>query len=202
FAILCHKLNIDVWEVIKAARTKPFGFLPFYPGPGIGGHCIPADPMYLSWKARTVGFKTEMVDLAAQINHMMPKYVVKRTRDLLKSAGKRTRGAKVLIVGATYKKDVNDLRESPALDIIESLKKKKAEVAYHDPFIPYLDLYKIRMKSEKLTKELLRRQDIVLVVADHSSLNYKMIASGAGLILDTRNAFGERKIRGDNIVKL
>ncbi len=202
FAMLCDKLDIDVWEVIKAAGTKPFGFMTFYPGPGIGGHCIPADPMYLSWKARTVGFRTEMIDLAAQINHMIPGHVVKRAGKLLKKEGKRLKGSKVLIIGVTYKKDVNDLRESPALDIIEGLQKKKAIVEYHDPYIPYLNVPGIKMKSRKLSSGLIGKQDLVLVAADHTGLNYRMIARNARLVFDTRNVFGKKKIKGENIVKL
>jgi UDP-N-acetyl-D-glucosamine dehydrogenase len=202
FAMLCHKLNIDVWEVIRAAKTKPFGFMPFYPGPGIGGHCIPADPMYLSWKAKTVGFQTKMIDLAARVNHIVPGHVAQRTMDLLKLAKKKLKGAKVLVIGAAYKKDVNDLRESPALDIIKALQKKKISVAYHDPFIPYLDLHGIKMKSCKLSPVLLKRQDIVLITADHSNVNYKMVARSSRLIFDTKNAFEQAGIKRGNIIKL
>jgi len=202
FAMLCHKLNIDVWEVIKAAKTKPFGFMPFYPGPGIGGHCIPADPMYLSWKGRTVGFETKMIDLAAKINRMMPAYVVKRTGELLKRSGKKFNFMNVLIVGAAYKKDVNDLRESPALEIIQGLKSKKMSVFYHDRHIPYLDLYGIKMKSRNLTPSFIKKQDMVILVTDHSYLNYKMIADCAKVIIDTRDAFGKRGIKENNITKL
>ncbi|MFC1549122.1 nucleotide sugar dehydrogenase [Candidatus Omnitrophota bacterium] len=202
FAILCDKLDIDVWEVIEAAGTKPFGFMPFHPGPGIGGHCIPADPMYLSWKARTVGFKTEMIDLASQINHMIPKHIVKRVEKILRSSKKKISGSKILVVGITYKKDVNDLRESPAIDIVEFLKRKKAGLSYHDPYIPYLDIYGIRMKSKKLTPALIKDQDMVLVTTDHSDLNYGMIARNAKVIFDTRNIFEKKKIKGKNIIKL
>jgi UDP-N-acetyl-D-glucosamine dehydrogenase len=202
FAILCDKLDIDVWEVIKAASTKPFGFMPFYPGPGIGGHCIPADPMYLSWKARTVGFKTEMIDLAADINRMIPSHVVRRAGKLLRKQGKGLKDARILIVGVTYKKDVNDLRESPALDIIEGLRKKKSRLTYHDPYIPYLDLPGIKIKSRKLTAELLKKQDLVLIATDHSDLDYKKIVRNSKLIFDTRNILNKKKIKADNIVKL
>ncbi|MFC1644281.1 nucleotide sugar dehydrogenase [Candidatus Omnitrophota bacterium] len=202
FAMLCGKLNIDVWEVIKAARTKPFGFMPFYPGPGIGGHCIPADPMYLSWKARTVGFRTNIVDLAARINRLLPGYVVERVEKMLESQDKKIKGARVLVIGAAYKKDVNDLRESPALEILETLEEKKAVVIYHDSYIPYLDLPGIRMKSRKLSAALIKKQDIVLIVTDHSDIDYKRIADNAKLVFDTRNAFEHNGITGDNIVKL
>jgi UDP-N-acetyl-D-glucosamine dehydrogenase len=202
FAILCDKLDIDVWEVIKAASTKPFGFMPFYPGPGIGGHCIPADPMYLSWKARTVGFRTEMIDLAAEINRAIPMHVVTRAGKLLKKRGKSLNGARILMVGVTYKKDVNDLRESPALDIIAGLQKKKAKIAYHDPYIPYIDLPDIKLKSRRLTADLLKKQDLVLIATDHSDLDYKKIARNSKIIFDTRDILNKKKIKADNIVKL
>ncbi|MFH1846957.1 MAG: nucleotide sugar dehydrogenase [Candidatus Omnitrophota bacterium] len=202
FAMLCSRLNIDVWEVIKAAGTKPFGFMPFYPGPGIGGHCIPADPMYLSWKARKVGFETKMVDLAAWTNRRMPEYVVERTVNFLKDQKKKLSLGKVLIVGVSYKKDVNDLRESPALEIIKGLKKKKINIAYHDDHIPYINVHGIKMKSRKLTPREIRKHDIVLVIADHSYLDYKMIADEAKLVYDTRNVFETKKIKKENIFKL
>jgi UDP-N-acetyl-D-glucosamine dehydrogenase len=202
FAMLCDKLNIDVWEVIRAAGTKPFGFMSFYPGPGIGGHCIPADPMYLSWKARTVGFRTEMIDLAAEINRMIPRYIVRRAERLLKKQGKRLKGSRVLVIGVTYKKDVNDLRESPALDIIEGFQKKKAKVEYHDPYISYLDIPGIRLRSRNLSSGLLKGQDLVLIATDHAGLNYRMIARDAKFIFDARNVFENKKIKGKNIVKL
>jgi len=202
FANLCHKLKIDVWEVIKAAETKPFGFMPFYPGPGIGGHCIPADPMYLSWKARTVGFKTKMVDLAARVNRDVPRHIVKRVGEILAAGGRKVQGSRVLIIGVTYKRDVNDLRESPALDIIELLQKKKAVLSYHDPYIPYLDIGGIKARSSTLTKSLLRKQDIVIVVTDHSDLDYDLVSKNSRAIFDTRNVFDKKKIKGDNIIKL
>ncbi|NQT32918.1 MAG: nucleotide sugar dehydrogenase [Candidatus Omnitrophica bacterium] len=202
FAILCNKLGIDVWEVIRAADTKPFGFMPFYPGPGIGGHCIPADPMYLSWKARKVGFETKMIDIAAKTNRKIPNYVVKRAVNILKKGKKDVRRAKVLIIGAAYKKDVNDLRESPALDIIKDLMKRGIKVQYHDNHVPYLKIHDIKMRSRKLTVELLKKQDFVIVVTDHSYLDYKKIAGNSKLILDTRNVFWKNKIKGENIIKL
>lgn len=202
FAMLCHKLGIDVWEVIKAAGTKPFGFMSFYPGPGIGGHCIPADPMYLSWKARTVGFRTEMIDLAAQINRMIPEHVVNRTAALLKAGGRPAKGSKVMVIGAAYKKDVNDVRESPALEIINGLLSRKASVRYHDPYIPALMIGRKRMASASLTEGALKRQDIVLIVTDHRCLDYKLIAENSRIVLDTRNVLESKGIRGKNIVKL
>ncbi|MFH1644835.1 MAG: nucleotide sugar dehydrogenase [Candidatus Omnitrophota bacterium] len=153
FAMLCDKLKIDVWEVVEAAKTKPFGFTPFYPGPGVGGHCIPADPLYLSWKARKVGFKTEMIDLSAKTNLYMPHYVVHRIEKLLVSNISKS---KILVLGVTYKKDVKDLRESPALDIIELLKTKGVKVSYSDPYIPYIELGKIKLKGSAITAKKLK----------------------------------------------
>ena len=202
FADLCHKLKIDVWEVIAAADTKPFGFMPFYPGPGVGGHCIPADPIYLSWKARKVGFRTKMIDLAAKVNRIAPERVVERVEDLLKAGKKKMKGARVLVLGVSYKKDVNDLRESPALDIIKLLQKKKAAWTYNDPHIPYLDTEGIKALPKKLTREFLKKQDLVLLVTDHSCTDYRMVAKNSRLIFDTRNAFGTRGIRGEHIVRL
>jgi UDP-N-acetyl-D-glucosamine dehydrogenase len=199
FAMVCHKFKIDVWEVIRAAKTKPFGFMPFYPGPGIGGHCIPADPIYLSWKARKLGFKTKMIDLAAKVNAFMPTYVVEMVKDL---AGGTAKGKKILVLGVTYKKDVKDLRESPALEIIELLKKQNANVAYSDPCIPYLRINNINLKATRISKSHLSKQDCVVLVTDHSSFNYRLIAQHAGKILDTRNAFASRGLRGANIASL
>lgn len=202
FAMLCNRLDIDVWEVIKAASTKPFGYMPFYPGPGIGGHCIPADPLYLSWKARKVGFKTKMIDLAAHTNRMVPHYVVERIEKLLAAKKKKLSSAKVFIVGVTYKKDVNDLRESPALDIIENLQKKNARVSYCDPYIPKLEIGGIHTKASKLASAVIKKQDIVVIVADHAGLDYKMIAKNAELVFDTRCVFEHLGIKGGNVVKL
>ncbi|MBU0683251.1 MAG: nucleotide sugar dehydrogenase [Candidatus Omnitrophota bacterium] len=202
FAELCHKLNIDVWEVIKAAETKPFGFMPFYPGPGIGGHCIPADPMYLSWKARKVGFTTKMIDLAAEVNRKVPVHIVKRIEEILKTRKKALENAKILLLGVTYKKDVNDLRESPALDILEILKQKKVCVNYFDPYIPHLDIGGIKEKGVELTENVLKDQDLVVVVTDHTNVDYKMIAENSRLIFDTRNVFGKRNIRDEKIIRL
>lgn len=202
FAMLCSRLKIDVWEVVEAARTKPFGFMPFYPGPGIGGHCIPKDPMYLSWKARKVGFKTRMIDLASKTNLFMPHYVVHRAEKLLREKNKEISKAKLLILGVTYKKDVKDLRESPALEIIELLQERGVRVSYSDPYIPYLDISGIRLKNTELTQPNIRKYDLVILTTDHKRFNYRMIAKAARLILDTRNAFGTRGVQNGSIVKL
>lgn len=202
FAMLCDRLKLDVWEVVEAARTKPFGFMPFYPGPGIGGHCIPKDPLYLSWKARKVGFKTRMIDSASRTNLFMPHYVVHRAERLLKEKGKDISQAKVLVLGVTYKKDVRDLRESPALEIIESLQEKRAKVSYADPYLPYLNINVIKLKSRGLTPANIKEYDLVILTTDHKMFNYKSIAKGAALILDTRNAFERAGITADHIIKL
>jgi UDP-N-acetyl-D-glucosamine dehydrogenase len=202
FAMLCHKLGIDVWEVIEAAKTKPFGFMPFYPGPGIGGYCIPADPMYLSWKGRTVGFRTEMIDLAAGINRLIPGHIVDRLRTLLRQNGKKLSDSSVLVLGAAYKKDVNDVRESPALEIIADLMKGKAEVSYHDPYIRALSVREKRMRSRKLTAAFLRKRDAVIIVTDHSGVDYPLVAEHSRLVFDTRNVMEKKGIKGQKIVKL
>ncbi len=199
FLMVCNRLGISMWEVIEAAKTKPFGFMPFYPGPGVGGHCIPADPIYLSWKAKRLGFKTKMIDLASFINHFMPKYVVERVRALLKKRRKSFKKARVLILGVTYKKDVKDLRESPALDIIEELKKKEVKVDYYDPLIPYLNIHKISLKRVTFNSKKLKKYDCVIIVTDHSSFNYKFIQRNCRLIFDTRHVY---KKHYDNVFSL
>jgi len=202
FAMLCHKLKIDVWEVVEAAKTKPFGFMPFYPGPGLGGHCIPADPLYLSWKARKVGFRTKMIDLAARTNLFMPQYVVHRAEALLAQQKKDILKSKILILGVTYKKDVKDLRESPALDIIELFQSKGAKVSYSDPYVPYVAINNIKMKVTKATGPTIKKYDLVILVTDHKKFNYKMVAKNSKQILDTRNAFHKAKIGSEHIIKL
>jgi UDP-N-acetyl-D-glucosamine dehydrogenase len=194
FAIVCNKLGISIWEVIECAKTKPFGFMPFYPGPGIGGHCIPCDPVFLSWKAKRLGFKTKMIDLAAQMNRYMPLYVAGRALEL---AGKRKPA--ILILGVAYKKDVKDLRESPALEIIEKLHRAGARVSYYDPFFPFLKIKHINMKSVALKKDLLRKFDLVLLVTDHTAVDYDFVRKNSRLLFDTRNAY---KSSFTNVIKL
>ncbi|MFH1767556.1 MAG: nucleotide sugar dehydrogenase [Candidatus Omnitrophota bacterium] len=189
FSIVCNKLGISIWEVIEAAKTKPFGFMPFYPGPGVGGHCLPCDPLYLSWKAKKLGFKTKMIDLASYINHYMPGYVVERLRDLLARQSKNMKGKKILILGVTYKKNVKDLRESSALDVIDQLLKEKAEVDYFDPLIPFLKINGIDLKLIPLTRENLSKYDCAVVITDHSDINYQFIRRHSRLIFDTRNIY-------------
>ncbi|MCM8795946.1 MAG: nucleotide sugar dehydrogenase [Candidatus Omnitrophica bacterium] len=201
-AMMCHKMNIDVWEVIEAASTKPFGFMRFYPGPGVGGHCIPKDPLYLYWKAKHFGFKSRFIKLASEVINYMPKYVVGRVVDLLKSKMQRRRRhkIKILVVGVTYKKDVKDLRKSPALDLIDILQKKGFFVSYYDPLIPYLKINHINLKSILLEKLKLVKFDCVIIATDHSSIDYDFILKNSALIFDTRNVY--RQIRTDKLIRL
>ncbi len=199
-AILCHKMNIDLWEVIEAAKTKPFGFTPFYPGPGLGGHCIPLDPYYLSWKAREYGFHTSMIESSMMINDRMPEYCVERIADMLNHRfAKALKGAKVLVLGVAYKQDIDDYRESPAIRVIEELKKEGADVHFYDPFIP-----KYRHKGEwfqgetSLTEELVSGADIVVITTAHSTVDYAFVQKHAKAIFDTKNVTRTLKER-DNI---
>ncbi len=202
FAMLCEKLDIDVWEVIEAAKTKPFGFMPFYPGPGVGGHCISTDPLYLSWKARRVGFVTKMIDLASKTNLGMPKYIFSKIEALLIKRGMKISKAKILVLGVTYKKDVKDLRESPAIDLIELFKRSGIDTAYSDPHVPYLKIDSIDMRSVECIPKNIRRFDIAVLTTGHKGFNYKQIAQHAKLILDTRNAFEKAGVGLKNIIKL
>lgn len=190
----CEKLGIDVWGVIDAAATKPFGFMKFTPGPGLGGHCIPLDPHYLSWKMRTLSYKTRMIELASEINAEMPAFVVRKVGDTLNDVRKAVKGSRVLVLGVAYKKDIDDLRESPALEIIRLLQEKGAEVVYHDPFCPtihddgHTPLRGLPMHSVDLTPDELKRADVVVLVTDHSTVDYQMVADHAPLVVDTRGA--------------
>ncbi len=189
--IIFDKMGINVWEVIESAKTKPFGFTPFYPGPGLGGHCIPIDPFYLSWKARKYGINTKFIELAGEINTMMPAYVIEKTISALNKSKKSLKGSKVLVVGVAYKKDIDDSRESPGIRIIELLKDGGAEVSYYDPYIP--EIYDLRqtdlvMSSVKLTEELLKEQDAVIIVTAHSNIDYQNIVDNSSIVVDTRNA--------------
>jgi UDP-N-acetyl-D-glucosamine dehydrogenase len=202
--MLSDRMGIDIWEVIEAASTKPFGFSPFYPGPGMGGHCIPIDPFYLSWKAREYDFTTKFIQLAGEINVSIPYYVVSKTVDALNERNKSIKGAKVLILGVAYKKDVDDARESPALAIMDLFQKKGATILYHDPFIPSLPTfrkYRFKLNSSPLTKPLLQRLDAVVVVTDHSQVDYPWVVRHAPLIIDTRNVTKNMKQWKKKIVK-
>ncbi|HXM35793.1 MAG TPA: nucleotide sugar dehydrogenase [Pyrinomonadaceae bacterium] len=194
-ARLCYALNIDTWEVIRAAATKPFGFMPFYPGPGIGGHCIPLDPHYLSWKARQHGFDSRFIGLAEEVNSRMPDHVVQLIADGLNDARKAMNGSRVLLLGVAYKKDIDDVRESPALSIIDRLRAKGADVRYHDPFVKEVhfdDAHTVGggepLESAPLTDEELRASDCVVIVTDHSGIDYQRVCRLTSLIVDTRNA--------------
>ena len=191
--MLCLRMGVDIFEVIEASKTKPFGFHAFYPGPGLGGHCIPIDPFYLTWKAREYDFTTRFIELAGEVNAGMPYYVVQRVSAVLNETSKPLKGAKVLMLGIAYKKDVDDDRESPAYKIIDLLKRGGAEVSYNDPHIPRCfgmrHYPQLDMTSTPLTAETLQEADLVLLVTDHSAYDYSWIASQARLIVDTRNAF-------------
>ncbi|MFA6321569.1 MAG: nucleotide sugar dehydrogenase [Candidatus Omnitrophota bacterium] len=199
--LMCDKLGINAWEVIDAAKTKPYGFMPFYPGPGVGGHCIPVDPIYLSWKARMHGFEARFIDLASQVNSEMPHHVVSKVIEGLNDQRKPLRCSKVLVVGVAYKKDVKDLRESPALEIIDLLVKKGALVSYYDPYLPYLKIENINLKSLPFDKNSFKDSDCVVIVTDHSNVDYKFIADNSPLVVDTRNILKDIKDKS-NIVRL
>jgi UDP-N-acetyl-D-glucosamine dehydrogenase len=191
-ALMCHKMDIDVWEVIDAAKTKPFGFMPFYPGPGLGGHCIPIDPHYLSWKARQHGFECRFIELAGQVNSSMPDYVVERVSEALNTTKKAINGSRVHILGVAYKRDVNDMRESPALDIIEALGKRGATIGYTDPWVPEMRVDGHAMTSVDLDKALASRPDCFVICTDHAAFQYDALVTSGILIVDTRNALKDR----------
>jgi UDP-N-acetyl-D-glucosamine dehydrogenase len=190
--LLGDRMKIDIWEVIEAASTKPFGFTPFYPGPGLGGHCIPIDPFYLSWKAKEYDFSTRFIQLAGEINTGMPHYVVERIATALNEKSKSIRGSKILVLGVAYKKDVDDVRESPALEIMKLLNERGAELAYSDPYVPRL--YRMReydfsyLTSVVLNEDSLRNADLVLIATDHSNVDYQFVVDHSRVVVDTRNA--------------
>lgn len=198
------RMGIDVWEVIRAASTKPFGYQPFYPGPGLGGHCIPIDPFYLTWKARQYGMPTRFIELAGEINTNMPHYVVHKVMEALNSKKKSLNGSKVLVLGLAYKPDIDDVRESPSLELIELLREQGAKVDYNDPYIPKthkMREYDLKMKSRPLTAAALKRYDCVLIATNHSDYDYKWIVKNAKLVVDTRNATAAVKTGRGKIVK-
>lgn len=202
-AIMCAKLGVDVWEVIEAAATKPFGFMPFYPGPGLGGHCIPVDPHYLSWKLKTLNYNARFIELASEVNTNMPLYVLDLVTDALNDSARALRGSRILVLGVTYKRDVEDVRESPAIDIINLLRSKGAAVDYHDPYAPTLHVVEGQPPLHSiadLTEEAVGSYDAVLIVTDHSNYDWPWIAHRARLIVDTRNA--TKGIAGANIRRL
>jgi UDP-N-acetyl-D-glucosamine dehydrogenase len=202
--VIFDSMGIDVWEVIEAAKSKPFGFQAFYPGPGLGGHCIPIDPLYLTWIARKHGHYTRFIELAGEINTAMPNYVVRRTSDALNDDGKAIRGSKICVLGVAYKKNVDDPRESPAFVIMEKLQALGATVSYHDPFVPSLPKmrhHSIQGDSSALTPEFVASQDCFLIVTDHSNVDYRAIARNAKLVVDTRNAMAGIEVAGCRVVK-
>ena len=187
-AIVCDKLGVDVWEVIEAAATKPFGFMKFLPGPGLGGHCIPVDPHYLAWKMRGLNYKTRFIDLAGELNTEMPLFWVRKVADALNSQGRSVRGANILVLGVAYKKDIEDIRESPALDIIRLLEQQGAKVTYHDPHVPTFKEDGHEMRSVPAGPDEIAAADCVMIVTDHSSIDYRMVRDKARLVVDTRHA--------------
>jgi UDP-N-acetyl-D-glucosamine dehydrogenase len=210
-ARLCNTLGIDTWEVVRAAATKPFGFMPFYPGPGIGGHCIPLDPHYLSWKARQHGFDSQFISLAEQINSGMPAYVVRLVSTALNDVKKAVNGSKILVLGVAYKKDIDDMRESPALSIIDLLRARGAEITYHDPYVEEVTFdhaYTIGdgepLRNTELTDDLIKSSDCVIICTEHSTVDYHRVCQLADLIVDTRNALNVETRNGSKakIVRL
>lgn len=201
-AIVCDKLGVDVWEVIDAAATKPFGFMKFTPGPGIGGHCIPLDPHYLAWKMRTLNYKTRFIDLASEINTQMPAYVVEKVAHALNGARKAVNGSRVLVLGVAYKRDIKDVRESPALDVIRLLQLQGADVAYHDPHVARFKEDGHELVSVALTKAELASADAVVIVTDHRAVDYQFVVDHARLIIDSRNATAGLESSGARIVRL
>jgi UDP-N-acetyl-D-glucosamine dehydrogenase len=189
-AIVCDKLGVDVWEVIEAASTKPFGFMKFLPGPGLGGHCIPIDPHYLAWKMRGLNYKTRFIDLAGELNTEMPAFWVRKVGEVLNERGRAVRGSSILVLGVAYKRDIDDIRESPALDIIRLLESQGARVAYHDPHVPAFTEDGHTRRSVPLSEATLRDADCVVIVTDHSAVDYPLIRRTALVIVDTRNVLG------------
>jgi UDP-N-acetyl-D-glucosamine dehydrogenase len=201
-AIVCDKLGVDVWEVIDAAGTKPFGFMKFTPGPGIGGHCIPLDPHYLAWKMRTLNYKTRFIDLASEINTQMPAYVVEKVAHALNGARKAVNGSRILVLGVAYKRDINDVRESPALDVIRLLQNQGADVVFHDPHVSALREDGHELAGIALTKKELAAADAVVIVTDHRAVDYQFVVDHARLIIDSRNATAGLTSSGARIVRL
>ena len=201
-AQMCERLDVDVWEVIDAAATKPFGFMKFTPGPGLGGHCIPVDPLYLSWKMKTLNYTARFIELASEINTNMPRYVVSRIQDALNRYKKSLNGSKILILGVSYKPNINDMRESPALDIIHLLREKGAIVSYNDPFVPEIEIEGVQMFSEKELSTFLEKADLVAIITNHDKFDYKTILEKSQLIFDARNAMKDVAKNDLKVIKL
>ncbi len=195
-ALMCDKLGLNVWEVVQAAASKPYGFMPFYPGPGLGGHCIPVDPHYLSWKLKTLNYTARFIELAAEVNSHMPDYVVSKVADALNEDCKAIKGSQVLVLGAAYKPNVGDVRESPALDVIHLLQGRGAHVRYHDPYVPHLRHEGFDLEGIEVTDEALQTADCVVIITNHTNYNWQQIASQARVIVDTRNALAGVRVNG------
>jgi nucleotide sugar dehydrogenase len=187
-ALLCDRMGISVWEVLEAAFTKPFGIMPFWPGPGVGGHCIPVDPHYLEWKAKELNFNTHFIALAGEINRKMPEFVREKANRILNRLGIPPSRAKILVLGVAYKRDLNDYRESPAIEVIRLLRADGAEVVYHDPYVPSFRDGDLAMESKPLTAELLSAQDLIIITTDHTNIDYDWVVAHAKHVFDTRNA--------------
>ncbi|MDD5129939.1 MAG: nucleotide sugar dehydrogenase [Candidatus Omnitrophica bacterium] len=188
-SMMAHKMKIDIWEVVQAASTKPFGFMPFYPGPGVGGHCIPKDPLYLYWKAKSFGFHSRFIHLASDVIKYMPEYIAKRVKAGLLRNGRELVNSKILVIGVTYKKDIKDLRKSPSIDVINSLKKQGAKVFYSDPLIPFLRMGKLDLESVELSPKKIKEFDCCIIATDHSRFNYGVLLKNSKFIFDSRNVF-------------
>jgi len=201
-ALMCDRLRIDVWEIIDAAASKPFGFMRFYPGPGLGGHCIPIDPHYLSWKLKSLNYYARFIELAGDINSHMPEYVTERIALVLNQGGKSLKGADILVLGAAYKKDIQDTRESPALDVMRLLEQREAKISYNDPYVPEVSMNGYTLKSKKLNPRLLRKADCVVILTAHSSYDYSWIVRNSKQVFDARNATKKVRIGREKIVKL
>jgi UDP-N-acetyl-D-glucosamine dehydrogenase len=197
---MCHAIGIDVWEVIEAAKTKPFGFMPFYPGPGLGGHCIPVDPFYLSWKAKMHGFEPRFIELAGHINSGMPRFVVEKVTDALNAHSKSVRGSRLHVLGVAYKPGVNDVRESPALTVMRLLREKGAVLSYSDPYVPVIRDEELSLDSVPLQNGWLGHVDCVVILTNHAGFDWEKVARTARLVVDTRNALQGQG--GDHIVRL
>ena len=201
-AVMCEKLGLNVWEIIDAAATKPFGYMPFYPGPGLGGHCIPIDPHYLSWKLRSLNYFTRFIDLASEINRGMPAHVVERLGHLLNEQKKPLNGSKVMVLGVAYKRDCADTRESPAEDVLHLLRDRGAELCFHDPYVRHFDVGGEEIPPVALTSETVAAQDAVLIITDHTGVDYAMVVREASLVFDTRNATKGLDEEGRHVVRL
>jgi UDP-N-acetyl-D-glucosamine dehydrogenase len=195
FALNCRALGVDVWEVIEAAKTKPFGFMPFYPGPGIGGHCIPIDPLYLSWKLKALGESAQFIDLADRINCGMPDYTVQQIAAQLSSDGKSLNGASVLMLGVAYKEDIDDMRESPALHVAEQLQAAGAQVSYHDPHVPECEISGTKQESVELTAEALQAADVAVIATAHNDVDYNFVVKHAPRIFDAKNVLRRNRVQ-------